>query len=182
MRERAKGDGSTTVKRGDQLRRLREFLNMSQELLSQTSGLTRPEISNAEHDRTKWHSERLWTALCKGFGIDRDTLKAYIEGLVTVERAAAAARPSVELARRRANRDRSCDLAVREAMGIAGMLDYEHAPSIFLLLQVIARREGPSVSTQMLADKALICREHIEEAIRACLSHKSVSEMLRGRR
>lgn len=94
------------------IRGLRKALGMTQETLADRSALERVEISNLESGRNQATSVRIFRGLARGFGLDLQQAADLLDGVLSVEAAAAAARQGPRAGR--TGRELAADLA-REA-------------------------------------------------------------------
>lgn len=177
--------------RGKRLRLLRKRLDVSQDIVADlTEGLLqRPEITNAENDRVEWRSDKLWRGLGRAFGLTREELEGYLDGIkeFPIDLIAGKARDKMAPALAQDQLRRDCKTAAREALARAGLSEDEFASDVLLALERIVRREGRKVSRDFLAERAKEIRERIvqidrDNTERARVSHQKDSETIRTRR
>jgi transcriptional regulator with XRE-family HTH domain len=162
--------------RGAQLLKLRKALGLSQENVSDLSGLVRSEISNAEQGKVAWRSDKLWQGLGKAFGLSREKLEDYLDGRMVLEQALAAARERAEFQKAQERLDRAIDEAARAALASTDLTRDRYAPAILIFLREYQLSRGNlPLAVKTLTPKAIEVRDALAD-LGAQLSHKSVSE------
>jgi transcriptional regulator with XRE-family HTH domain len=77
---------------GERFKALRKRLGLTQDDVAK-GGLRRTEVTDVEKGRNKATSDRVVSALARGFGVSADVVKALRDNMIDVERAAESAKP-----------------------------------------------------------------------------------------
>lgn len=163
-----------TITRGVQLQLLRSRLGISQGTLAELAGVSRTVVTVAEQGKYEWTSERFWSGLCEGLGVQRTPLERFLDNDgVSLVKIVELCEPAMRRVDRVQSRDRDSDAAARTALREAGLESDVFAGAILIFLQKVARDEGTDV--EMLIARAQLCRTSLHKAQSAPLSHKSAS-------